>query len=135
MTLNILEKTSLAVSGLVAVGIGGMITVAPHAFYAGYGISLGEDPNLLSELRAPGAGLVTLGMLMLLGVWRSAMAQLAVAATLIVYLAFPLGRFIGLAVDGVPSVSIIAALVLEVLIAAFCLFAFRKRLFARPAMS
>lgn len=128
MTLNKLEKVTLAVSGVTALGIGAMITFAPHTFYASYGIALGDDPNLLSELRAPGAGLATLGIMMLLGIWRSALAQLAVAATLIVFLAFPAGRFVGLAVDGVPSPGIISALILEVAIAALCLFAFRKRL-------
>lgn len=132
MTLTKLEKTTLWISGLTAVGIGGMITFAPHSFYASYGIVIGEDPSLLSELRAPGAGLATLGIMMLLGIWRSALAQLAVAATLIVFLAFPAGRLIGLALDGMPSVGIVGALVLEVAIAALCVFAFRKRLSGSP---
>ncbi|MEO9825133.1 MAG: DUF4345 domain-containing protein [Paracoccaceae bacterium] len=128
MSLNLLEKITLGISGLTAIGIGGMITFAPHTFYASYGIALDGNPSLLSELRAPATGLTTLGILMLLGIWRAAMAQLAVAATLIVFLAFPVGRFIGLAVDGLPSSGIIAALLFEVAIAALCLFAFRKRL-------
>lgn len=133
MTTNTLEKIALAISGITALGIGGMITFAPHTFYASYGISLGPDASLLSELRAPGAGLAVLGILMLLGIWRSALAQLAVASTLVVFLAFPVGRFIGLAADGLPSTGILAALMLEIAIAAFCLFAFRKRLLNRPA--
>lgn len=132
MTLTKLEKTTLWISGLTAVGIGGMITFAPHSFYASHGIVIGEDPSLLSELRAPGAGLATLGIMMLLGIWRSALAQLAVAATLIVFLAFPAGRLIGLALDGMPSVGIVGALVLEIAIAALCVFAFRKRLSGSP---
>ena len=48
---------------------------------------------------------------MLAGIWRSALAQLAVAATLIVFLAFPADRFIGLAIDGMPSFGIIGALI------------------------
>ncbi len=131
MTLHSVEKITLGISGLTAIGIGGMITFAPHAFYASYGITLGENPSLLSELRAPGACLTTLGILMLLGIWRSALAQLAVASTLIVFLAFPAGRFVGVAVDGVPSVGIIGALILEIAIAALCLFAFRRHLVRR----
>lgn len=132
MFLTKLEKITLGISGLTAVGIGGMITFAPHAFYASYGISIADDPSLLSELRAPGAGLTTLGILMLAGIWRSALAQLGVAATLIVFLAFPAGRFVGLAVDGMPSSGIIGALILEIAIAALCIFAFRKRLVSAP---
>ncbi|WP_299882810.1 DUF4345 domain-containing protein [uncultured Sulfitobacter sp.] len=132
MTLTKLKKITLWISGLTAVGIGGMITFAPHSFYASYGIAIGEDPSLLSELRAPGAGLTTLGIMMLLGIWRSALAQLAVAATLIVFLAFPAGRLISLALDGMPSMGIVGALVLEIAIAALCVFAFRKRLSGSP---
>ncbi|GIT93261.1 hypothetical protein JANAI62_36950 [Jannaschia pagri] len=133
MTLTRLEKLALCLSGLTAVGIGATITLAPQTFYASYSIAIAQDPSLLSELRAPGAGLTTLGILMLVGIWRSALAQLAVAATLVVFLAFPTGRFIGLAVDGLPSPGILAALALEIAIAAFCLFAFRRRLIARAA--
>lgn len=127
MSLTLLEKVALGLSGLTAVGIGGFIMVAPHAFYASYGITLGDDPSLLSELRAPATGLLTLGILMLVGIWRSAMAQVAVAATLIVFLAFPTGRLIGLAVDGLPSGGIVGALVLEIAIAILCIVAFRRR--------
>ena len=135
MTLGLLEKITLVISGLIAIGIGGMITFAPYAFYASYGINVGENPSLLSELRAPGAGLATLGILMLLGIWRSALAQLAVAATLVIFLAFPAGRIIGLAVDGIPSFGIIGASLLEIAIAALCLFAFRKRMFSGHAQT
>ncbi len=133
MPLTLLEKFTLGISGLTAVGIGGFIMVAPHAFYASYGITLGDDPSLLSELRAPTAGLLTLGVLMLTGIWRSAMAQIAVAATLIVFLAFPAGRLISLVIDGVPSSGIIGALVLEIAIAVLCIFAFRRRIIGSTA--
>ncbi|MBS9719006.1 DUF4345 domain-containing protein [Pseudohalocynthiibacter aestuariivivens] len=136
MSLTRLEKITLGISGLTAVGIGGFIMVAPHAFYASYGITLGNDASLLSELRAPAAGLVTLGVLMIAGIWRTAMAQLAVASALIVFLAFPAGRLIGLAVDGMPSGGIIGALVLEITIAILCIIVFRRRfLRATPGLT
>ena len=129
MSLSVLEKMTLGLSGLTAMATGGMILFAPHAFYASYGITLGHDPSLLSELRAPAAGLTTMGILMCVGIWRSSLAQLAVAATLIVFLAFPVGRLIGIATDGLPLPGIVGALVLELAIAVLCLFAFRRRLF------
>ena len=46
---------------IVALAIGGFILTAPMAFYASYGITLAPDASLLSELRAPGAGLAVLG--------------------------------------------------------------------------
>jgi len=52
----------------------------------------------------------------------------AMAAALTVFIAFPVGRLVRLAVDGMPSSRVIGALVVELLIAALCLAAFRRRL-------
>lgn len=126
------EKIALGLSGLTALTIGAFILFMPHAFYASYGIMLGQDANLLSELRAPGAGLAGCGLLMLLGIWRHAVLPVAMAVALTVFIAFPAGRLVGLAVDGIPSGSVIGALVVELVIAALCLAAFRRRLW-QPA--
>jgi hypothetical protein len=122
------EQIALGLSGLTALTIGVLILFAPQAFYAGYGITLGDDASLLSELRAPGAGLAGFGLLMLRGIWRHATFSVAVAAALTVFVAFPAGRLVGIAMDGMPSGSVIGALVAELLIAALCLAAFRRRL-------
>ncbi len=135
------EKAALGLAGATALGIGAGILFVPHAFYAGYGITLAADPNLLSELRAPGAALAGFGLLMLLGLWRQALLPTALATALTVFIAFPAGRLVGIALDGMPSGSIVGALVIELAIAALCLAAFRARLrqpapgptMARPA--
>ncbi|MDQ2093605.1 DUF4345 domain-containing protein [Rhodalgimonas zhirmunskyi] len=128
MKPTLFEKIALGLSGLTALTIGGFILFAPHAFYASYGITLGQDASLLSELRAPGAGLAGFGLLMLLGIWRHAVLPIGMAAALTVFFAFPVGRLIGIAVDGMPSSNVIGALVAELIIAALCLAAFRRRL-------
>lgn len=137
MTLTVFERFSLGVAGVTALGIGGAILAAPHAFYASYGITLGDDPSLLSELRAPAAGLAALGLIMLGGIVRQTWAQLSIMSALVVFLAFPAGRMVGLVADGMPSNGILGAMILELGIAALCLLAFRKRLRAaalpRPA--
>jgi len=132
MRPTLFEKIALGLSGLTALAIGAFILFAPHAFYASYGITLGEDASLLSELRAPGAGLAGFGLLMLLGIRRHATLPVAMVAALTVFVAFPIGRLVGLAMDGMPSGSVIGALVVELVIAALCLAAFRRRLW-QPA--
>lgn len=127
MSPPVLEKSALGVSGLTALGIGGFILAAPHAFFAGYGITLGDDASLLSELRAPAAGLAVFGLLMLAGIWRASMAPVSRAAALTVFLAFPAGRIVGLFVDGWPSGPILGALVFELAVAALCVVAFSRR--------
>ncbi|MGB5556831.1 MAG: DUF4345 domain-containing protein [Paracoccaceae bacterium] len=133
MTLTRFEKITLSISGVTALGIGTFILAAPHAFYASYGITLGNHASLLSELRAPAAGLATFGIIMLAGIVRHAWAQISIVAALTVFLAFPAGRLVGLVADGMPSGGILGALILELVIAALCLAAFRHRLW--PAAS
>ena len=127
MQLTRFQKITLGTSGVTALAIGTFITLAPHAFYASYGIALGQDPNLLNELRAPGAGLTVFGALMLAGVVRAAMAPIALAVALTVYLAFPVGRIVGIFMDGMPSSNVIGALVFEVVVAGLLIAAFRTR--------
>ena len=125
MQLTRFQKITLGIGGVTALAIGTMITLAPHAFYASYGITLGQDPNLLNELRAPGAGLAVFGALMLAGIVRAAMAPIALAVALTVFLAFPAGRIVGIVMDGMPSGSVIGALAFEIIIAALLLAAFK----------
>lgn len=120
-----LPHIALGVAGFTACAIGGAILAAPQAFYASYGITVGSDPSLLSELRAPGAGLAAFGAVMLAGIFHAALRQAAVVAALTVFIAFPAGRLIGLFADGMPAPGILAALGLELAIAALCLVAFR----------
>lgn len=127
MTLSRLQKCTLGVAGISALGIGTFILFAPHAFYASYGITLGTDASLLSELRAPGAGLAALGTVMLAGIIRPALASAAIVTALTVFLAFPAGRIVGLFADGLPSSGILAALAFELVVATVCVFAFLPR--------
>lgn len=123
-----LQKIALGAAGITSVAIGAFILTAPHVFYASYGISLGPNPSLLSELRAPGAGLAGFGAVMLAGLATPTLRSAAVVAALTVFLAFPAGRFVSLVVDGMPSGGILGALVLELAIAALCLAAFHRGL-------
>lgn len=128
MKPTLFEKVALGLAGFTALAIGLVILIAPHAFYASYGITLGDDASLLSELRAPGASLAGFGLLMVIGIWRHTILPVSVAAALTVFIAFPTGRLIGIAMDGMPANSLISALVVELMIAALCLAAFRRRL-------
>lgn len=127
MTLRIFQKSTLGIAGVTALGIGLMILVAPQGFYASYGITLGADVNLLSELRAPAAGLAALGTIMLIGIWHEAWRQTSIVAAFTVFLSFPAGRVVGILVDGIPSGGVISALVFELAVAALCLAAFGRR--------
>ena len=80
----------LFIAGLLLLAIGGAILLAPHAFHAGNGIVLGHDPNLLSEIRAPGGLLVGSAVFILIGALRPDRQSLAVMLTVLVYGSFGL---------------------------------------------
>lgn len=126
-----IQKVALGIAGITALAVGGAILLAPHAFYASYGVVIGTDPTLLSELRGPAANLAALGAVMLSGLAVGALTHVAGLLAVIVYTAIPLGRLASILVDGIPSEGIVIALLIEVAIASLCAAAFRPS-FVRP---
>ncbi|MBO6758487.1 MAG: DUF4345 domain-containing protein [Roseibium sp.] len=114
------QRLVLGAAGITALGIGTAIAVAPAAFYAAYGIAFGTGPDLLSELRAPGANLAVLGALILAGAVRSRMMKLSAAVGAVVFLAYAAGRFVGVVLDGVPSDGIVFAMAIELVLGGLC---------------
>ncbi|MEM8602938.1 MAG: DUF4345 domain-containing protein [Cyanobacteria bacterium P01_H01_bin.121] len=123
--LTVLTVIFLAVSGLLLLVIGSTILLVPHTFYAGDGIVLGDDPSLLSEIRAPGGLLATSALLILAGALRSGwryglrpgQRSLALTLTVLVYGSFGLARLLSLALDGVPSTELVVAAMIELSVA------------------
>lgn len=111
-------KASLSVSGLVLMGVGGVLLVTPSVMHASNGVELGNDPSLLSEVRAPGGALLVLGFLVIAGVfeprWRYAATLVAGA----VYGAYGLSRLFSMAIDGMPAPGLVVAAGLEITIGA-----------------
>lgn len=107
----------LTVAGLLLLVVGGAILLAPHAFYGSNGIVLGNNPDLLSEIRAPGGLLASSGVFALVSVFRRHLRLIAVQLTVLVYGSFGLARLVSMVQDGTPSTSIVGAAVLELLIA------------------
>ena len=119
-------RVLLALAGLVLLGIGGAVLFAPHAFFASNGIALGDQPNLLSEIRAPGGLLLACAVGMLLGALRPRFTRDGLRLGAMVYGAYGISRLISLALDGMPSTSLVGALVIELVIAALCLLALAR---------
>lgn len=126
MLMSKFQKIVLGLSGFTAFAVGVFITLAPHAFYGSYGFAL-DDPNLLSELRGPGANLAGLGAVVMLGLFIKSLSKISVAIALIIFVAFPVGRVISIAADGLPSGNVLAALAIEVVIGVLLWVAFGKR--------
>ena|SRR5690606_17521629 len=127
MKLTKFQTFTLALAGITALCIGLFISIEPHAFYASYQIILPESPDLLSELRGPGTNLAALGLVMLAGLFHADFAKISSTIAITVFLAFPLGRMISIAMDGLPSEGLLMALVIEMMIGMLLLFAFCRK--------
>lgn len=110
----------LGSAGVLALGIGAAITIAPNVFYGSYGIELPPGPDLMSELRAPGANLAVLGTLILIGSLRAGWTTFSTLLGALVFLAYATGRAISITLDGMPSEGILLAMVLELIIGGIC---------------
>ena len=124
MKFNKLQKAILSVAGFTALLIGVFITIDPIGFYSSYGIVLEGNADMLSELRAPGMNLAVLGAVMLAGIAKPSLRPLAIAASVVVFTSFAADRVLGILVDGLPSEKVLAALLIELVIAALCCEAF-----------
>ena len=108
-----MTRIFLIVSGTITLLIGASILLIPHSFFAASHITLGADPNLLSEVRAPGGLLLIAGAGMMAGASaaRRASAGLLIAAA--VYLSYGSARVMSVFVDGVPAPALVIALCIE----------------------
>ena len=116
-------KTILFISGLIASAIGATILFSPGAFYASYGIALGDNVSLLNEIRASGGALLTTGLLIMSGAFVDKLAFTSVVVATLLYLSYGLSRVMSLAIDGMPVEGIVQAAVLEIVIGLACIFA------------
>ncbi len=117
-----IESILLFVGGLIALVIGALTLIVPVQFHSSTNIDLGAQINLLNEVRAPGGGLVAIGILILLGIYLKSLryTSLLVAAT--IYLSYGTARIISIIVDGIPATELILATILELVIGLFAFF-------------
>lgn len=108
----------LAIAGLLLLAIGGAILLAPHAFHGSNGIELGNNPTMLSEIRAPGGLLAGAAILALISVFRLGLRAFTTPLMVLIYGSFGLARLLSIMQDGMPAGSIIGATILELVVAA-----------------
>ncbi|MEB3213527.1 MAG: DUF4345 domain-containing protein [Leptolyngbyaceae bacterium] len=111
----------LCLSGLVAIAIGAMILISPADFYATNHITIGDDVNLLSEIRASAGALFASGVLILIGAFVSQLTFTSTLLATVLFLSYGVSRGIGILIDGVPVSSLIQAGVIEIVIGLVCL--------------
>jgi hypothetical protein len=125
--MTYLQKAVLFLAGATALGIGAAILIFPAAFYTSYGVTIGSDPSLLSEIRAPGGALLVMGFFMLAGLVRPGLADVSRWIAAAVFLSYGCARLLSLALDGMPDEGLVIAAVFEIAIGLLCLTPGRAR--------
>lgn len=116
----VLVRITLSLSGLIAIGVGIGILFLPHAFYASSGILLGDDVNLLNELRASSGPVLVGGLFALAGAVWLRLAVPALAAATLLYFAYGFARLVSVALDGVPNGAMLQITGLELAVGSVC---------------
>lgn len=115
-----INRILLSVSGVMLLLVGAATLLLPHAFFASEGIPLGNNPGLLSEIRAPGGLLIGCAIAILLGAFRQTITQTPLLLGAIVYGSFGLSRLLSMVLDGLPSASLMGAMAVELIIGGWC---------------
>jgi hypothetical protein len=117
---HLLPRILLSLSGVILLLVGSAILFFPQAMYSSNGVTLGDEPNLLSEIRAPGGMLIGSALVMLLGVIRQNLTRQALILAALLYGSYGVSRLLSMLFDGVPSTSLVWAALLELIIGALC---------------
>jgi len=118
MKSTVLQKGTLALSALIALGIGAAIVFAPTAFYAVSTVTLPDSVNLLNDIRGFGGGLVAVAIFIGLGLFYQSFTFSSLVAGAMIFAGFGFARIWAITVDGFPDTTYIWVLVIELFLAA-----------------
>jgi len=114
-------KSILLIAGLIGAVVGSAILISPVAFHGTTGIELGSNPSLMSEVRAPGGGLLAIGLLIMAGAFVSRLTFTALVVAALVYVSYGASRIFSMAVDGMPHSTLVIVAGLEIVIGVLCI--------------
>ncbi len=113
----------LVANGAVAGLIGGLVTFAPEQLFALSGITLNTDPNMMSEVRAPGGVLLAAAIFIAAAAYVRSWQAPALALSTLLYLGYAFGRVVAIYTNGLPGVDLLWALGIEAALGALSLLA------------
>jgi len=113
----------LVVNGAIAGLIGGLVTFAPEQLFALSGIVLGTDPNMMSEVRAPGGVLLGAAIFVASAAFVRSWQVPALTLSVLLYLGYAFGRVVAISTNGLPGTDLLWALAIEVALGIFSLMA------------
>lgn len=113
---HIMIRVFLWISGLLLLVVGMAVLFQPHVLLPADIVMPSTDPDVLSELRAPGGLLLVSSLVILLGAVRNDLHRPALMLSALVYGTYGVSRLVSMALDGLPSSSLVAAAGVELLV-------------------
>jgi hypothetical protein len=126
MRNSIVLKAILLGLGIVLLVFGGWRVIDIVGFFAFNGIELGHDVSMLNEVRAGGGLVVGSALVVISGAFFPRMAFTSTILSVVVFLSFGFARLYGIAVDGIPSATILQGLFTEFVMGSIGIFAFYR---------
>ncbi|MFV2103743.1 DUF4345 domain-containing protein [Micromonospora sp. LOL_024] len=121
-----IQKATLLIAGFALAGIGAATLLAPESFHSTNGIDLGGDSSLLSEARAAGGALLSLGVLIMAGAFVARLTFTSSLSGALVHLSYAFARLLSLVLDGRPATGLILAAAVELLLGLACVAVLRR---------
>lgn len=110
---HLLRRSLLIVNGAIALTVGAFLFFQPEALFALNGVALSGDPNLMSEVRAPGGVLLLAAPFIFAAAFVSRWQGAALGLSALVYLGYGAARTYSIAVDGLPANDLVWAMGIE----------------------
>ena len=120
-------RIALILFGLIGILIGGALLFAPITFESSAGIMLDDNISLLSEIRSYGGMVLSGGVIILLGAFIPSLTYTSLVIASLLYLSIGISRIFAIAVDGIPSGSLVSAMIAEIVIGGICVLMLLKR--------
>lgn len=117
---SIQTKIALSLSALTLGTVGSLVVFAPVSLFELNNIALDPSAAMMSEIRAPGVLILFGFALAMAGLKNDRLLRPALTLSAVLLLSYGVGRLISLPMDGIPPVSLLAALAIELVLGAWC---------------
>ena len=112
-----ITRTALTGAGAIGGLIGGALMFTPKAFLEMSHVFVDRDPNLMSEITAPSGVLLISAAFLIFGAIKLRFAGPALLIGAVVYGSYGVARLMSLLLHGLPSESLVAAMIVEIAVA------------------
>lgn len=115
--MEIIKIIILSLSGLMLLFVGAMRLSNPvKAYLKNSGINLGNDTDLLNEVRGVSAVMLCGGIIILLGIGIPKLTLASFIVASLIFIGFAIGRGLSIPIDGKPNKQIIQGLIFELVL-------------------